>query len=106
MGLAALTVKKTTLELGGKSPTIVFKDAYLDAAVKDDWPPSFSTREQMCVAGSRLLVENCIHDEFLAALVEKTGAIRLGKRLESETNRARLFPLPTVKGCRALLHQA
>jgi aldehyde dehydrogenase (NAD+)/phenylacetaldehyde dehydrogenase len=85
MGLGAATIKKTTLELGGKSPTIVFKDADLETAVRGTMATIFLNQGQMCVAGSRLLVEDDIHDEFLEALVEKTGRIRLGNGLEPET---------------------
>jgi len=86
MGLGAATIKKTTLELGGKSPTIVFKDADLQAAVSGTLATIFLNQGQMCVAGSRLLVEKGIHDEFLAALIEKAGRIKLGNGLDPETN--------------------
>lgn len=85
MGLGAATIKKTTLELGGKSPTIVFKDADLEAAVRGTMATIFLNQGQMCVAGSRLLVQDDIHGAFLEALVEKTGRIRLGNGLEPET---------------------
>ena len=85
MGRGAATIKKTTLELGGKSPTIVFKGADLEAAVRGTLATIFLNQGQMCVAGSRLLVEKGIHDEFLEALVEKAGRIRLGNGLEPET---------------------
>jgi len=85
MGLAAATIKKTTLELGGKSPTVVFKNADLEAAVRGTLATIFLNQGQMCVAGSRLLVEKGIHDAFVEALVEKARRIRLGNGLEPET---------------------
>ena len=86
MGLAAATIKKTTLELGGKSPTIVFKTADLEAAVRGTLATIFLNQGQMCVAGSRLLVEQGIHDAFVEALVEKARRIKLGNGLEPETS--------------------
>jgi betaine-aldehyde dehydrogenase len=85
MGMAAATIKKTTLELGGKSPTIVFKNADLEAAVRGTLATIFLNQGQMCVAGSRLLVEQGIHDAFVEALVEKARKIRLGNGMEPET---------------------
>ena len=85
MGLSAATIKRTTLELGGKSPTVIFKDADLEAALTGTLATIFLNQGQMCVAGSRLLVEDAIHHEFLEGLVEKTRAIRLGNGLEPET---------------------
>jgi acyl-CoA reductase-like NAD-dependent aldehyde dehydrogenase len=70
MRTAADTVKKLTLELGGKSPNIVFADADLDAAVRGAMNGIFYGKGEVCAAGSRLLVESSIHDDFVAKLAE------------------------------------
>ncbi|HEY3215041.1 MAG TPA: aldehyde dehydrogenase family protein [Candidatus Eisenbacteria bacterium] len=67
----AETVKKVTLELGGKSPNIVFADADLEAAVRGAYNGIFYGKGEVCAAGSRLLVEASIHDEFVARLADR-----------------------------------
>lgn len=79
--LAAIAAEKLmpiTLELGGKSPTIVFEDADLDHAVNGVLFGIFSSTGESCIAGSRLFVHESIHDAFVARLVEKAGALRVG----------------------------
>jgi acyl-CoA reductase-like NAD-dependent aldehyde dehydrogenase len=71
MRRAADTVKKLTLELGGKSPNIVFADADLDAAVRGATNGIFYGKGEVCAAGSRLLVEKSVHEAFVAKLVER-----------------------------------
>ena len=71
MKQAADTMKKLTLELGGKSPNIVFADADLEAAVRGAATGIFYGKGEVCAAGSRLLVESSIHDEFVAKLTER-----------------------------------
>src|SRR6185503_4860196 len=68
---AAGTVKKLTLELGGKSPNIVFADADQDAALRGAGTGIFYGKGEVCAAGSRLLVEKSIHAEFVAKLAER-----------------------------------
>jgi len=85
MRQASSTIKKITLELGGKSPTIVLKTADLEAALNGTLATIFLNQGQMCVAGSRLLIQKDIHDEFMERLVEKTRRITLGNGLEPET---------------------
>lgn len=75
---AGARLKPVILELGGKSPNIVFADADRDAALAGALTAIFSSGGQSCIAGSRLLVQRAIHDDFLAALVERTRAIRIG----------------------------
>ena len=82
---SASHIKKITLELGGKSPTIVLKSADLKAALNGVLATIFLNQGQMCVAGSRLLIEEDIHDEFVEGLVEKTRKIKLGDGLDPET---------------------
>jgi acyl-CoA reductase-like NAD-dependent aldehyde dehydrogenase len=71
MRTAAGTLKKVTLELGGKSPNIVFADADLDAALRGATLGIFYGKGEVCAAGSRLLVELPIYDEFVAKLAER-----------------------------------
>jgi len=78
MAKAAATVKKVALELGGKNPNIVFADADLDAALDNALTAVFLHSGQVCSAGARLIVQEQIHDEFVDALVERAGQIRLG----------------------------
>jgi aldehyde dehydrogenase (NAD+) len=76
--LAARDLKTVTLELGGKSPNIVFDDADLDQAVKGVVSGIFAAAGQTCIAGSRLLVQASIHDAFVARLVEFVRGAKLG----------------------------
>ncbi|EPX76643.1 Aldehyde dehydrogenase [Salipiger mucosus DSM 16094] len=83
---AARDFKKVTLELGGKSPNIVFDDADLDAAVPGAVSGIFAASGQTCIAGSRLLLHESLHDEFLDRLVGLAKAARLGDPMDPETN--------------------
>ncbi|MCA9400493.1 MAG: aldehyde dehydrogenase family protein [Candidatus Omnitrophica bacterium] len=71
-------VKKTILELGGKSPNIVFADCDLEAAVGGTLSAIFMNQGAMCTAGSRLFIEESIYDEFLKRLVERTKKLKVG----------------------------
>ncbi len=82
---AAATVKKVTLELGGKSPNIVFADADLEAAVRGAYNGIFYGKGEVCAAGSRLLVEKSIHDELLAKLAERAQRLQPGDPLDPKT---------------------
>jgi aldehyde dehydrogenase (NAD+) len=82
---AAGTVKKLTLELGGKSPNIVFADADLEAAVRGAGTGIFYGKGEVCAAGSRLLVENSIHDEFVAKLAERAKKLSPADPLDPKT---------------------
>ncbi|MBU6534081.1 aldehyde dehydrogenase family protein [Streptomyces sp. NPDC057245] len=75
----------TVLELGGKSANIVFADADLDRAADGAVSAVFSGAGQSCVAGSRLLVERAVHDEFVARVAERAGRLRLGDPLDPAT---------------------
>ena len=82
---AARTIKHVSLELGGKSPNIVFEDADLDMAVKGAVSGIFAATGQTCVAGSRLLVQESIHDEFMERLLE-LGEISENGRPDGRVN--------------------
>ena len=76
--LAAKTFKKVSLELGGKSPNIVFDDCILDDAVSGAISGIFAATGQTCIAGSRLLLQETIHDQFVDKLVAMAKQARLG----------------------------
>ncbi|NEB06223.1 aldehyde dehydrogenase family protein [Streptomyces sp. SID13726] len=78
MATAAATVKKVALELGGKNPNIVFADADFDTAVDMALTAVFLHSGQVCSAGARLLVEDSLHDRFVAEVVRRAEEIRLG----------------------------
>jgi phenylacetaldehyde dehydrogenase len=78
-------LKRVTLELGGKSPNIVFADADLDAAASGAFGGIFFNQGQACVAGSRLFVEAQVAEEIVGRVVEKAGQIRLGSGLDPQT---------------------
>jgi acyl-CoA reductase-like NAD-dependent aldehyde dehydrogenase len=82
---AADTVKRITLELGGKSPNIVFADSDLEAAVRGASTGIFYGKGEVCAAGSRLFVEKKIHDEFMSKLVDRTQKLKPGDPLDPKT---------------------
>src|SRR3954447_24913170 len=75
---AARGMKRVAMELGGKSPNIVFEDADLDAALLDVVSGIFGAAGQMCIAGSRLLMQNSIKERFTERLVALAKDVRLG----------------------------
>jgi betaine-aldehyde dehydrogenase len=83
---AADRLKKVSLELGGKSPNIVFADAPMEKALAGAAAAAFSSTGQICTAGSRLLLERSIADEFLAKLAAKVDALRVGDGLDPSTD--------------------
>ncbi|KSV81885.1 carnitine dehydratase [Sinorhizobium sp. Sb3] len=83
--LAARNFKKVTLELGGKSPHIVFADAEIDNAVNGVISGIFAATGQTCIAGSRLLVERKIHDQFLEKVIALAKTARMGDPLSTAT---------------------
>ena len=85
MRVAADTVKKRTLELGGKSPNIVFADADLDAAVRGAMNGIFYGKGEVCAAGSRLLVEQSIYDDFVGKLAERAKKLVPADPLDPKT---------------------
>lgn len=77
-------LKKVSLELGGKSPNIVFADADFETAVDYALFGIFANQGQVCAAGSRLLLEESIHDKFVARLVERAKKIKVGSGLDAD----------------------
>ncbi|MGO7393616.1 aldehyde dehydrogenase [Rhizobium ruizarguesonis] len=91
---SAENLASTSLELGGKSPFIVFADADLESAANAQVAGIFAATGQSCVAGSRLIVERSVKDRFVALLREKAEAIRIGAPLDMTTE---VGPLATKR---------
>ncbi len=87
---AAESLKKVSLELGGKSPNIVFDDADVDAAVRGSFAAIYYNTGQCCTAGSRLLVHEKVHDQVVDKLAERAKQLTSGNPLDPKT---RLGPL-------------
>jgi aldehyde dehydrogenase (NAD+) len=94
---AAKGLKRVTLELGGKSANIVFDDAKLDDAVKGAISGIFAATGQTCIAGSRLLVQESIHNEFLDKLVAFAKTARMGDPMSSDTQVGPVTTQPQYK---------
>ncbi len=82
---AAGTLKRVSLELGGKSPNIVFADADLEAAARGALTGIFYNKGEVCAAGSRLLVEERVHDELVERVVERARTLKVGDPLDKAT---------------------
>ena len=83
---AAKQIKHVSLELGGKSPNIVFEDADLEAAVMGAISGIFAATGQTCIAGSRLLLQRSIHDRFVERLVEVAREAKIGDPMSMDTH--------------------
>lgn len=97
---------EVSLELGGKSPFIVFEDADLDSAVNAAIAGIFGASGQSCVAGSRLYMQDGIADEFLARLTERARAIRIGDPLAEDTQMGPLCTRGQIKHITEQITQA
>jgi betaine-aldehyde dehydrogenase len=82
---AARGFRRTTLELGGKSPQIVFADADLDAAAQGIAVGIFANQGEVCAAGSRILVAESVHDELVDRLIERASEVRVGDPFDETT---------------------
>jgi acyl-CoA reductase-like NAD-dependent aldehyde dehydrogenase len=83
--LAADTMKRVTMELGGKSPNLVFSDASLDEAYEGSAIGIFYNQGEVCSAGSRVLVERSIYDDALEAMTEYAANLKLGDGMDPDT---------------------
>jgi aldehyde dehydrogenase (NAD+) len=97
---AAKDFKRVTLELGGKSANIVFDDANLDQAVNGAISGIFAASGQTCIAGSRLLLQDSIHDAFLERLVEMAAGAQIGDPMSADTQ---VGPITTEAQYRKIL---
>lgn len=100
LAAAAGTIKKVSLELGGKSPNIVFPDCDLDEAVNGSLFAIFTNAGQRCTARTRLFLHESIHDRFLADFVARAGKIRIGDPLEDDTQ---MGPVISPRQCERVL---
>lgn len=85
MQSAAETMKNVTLELGGKSPNVIFEDADLELAAKVALSGIFLNQGQMCTAGSRILVQDSVHDQFMEILSTRAARMVVGDPLDPKT---------------------
>jgi phenylacetaldehyde dehydrogenase len=85
MEAASGNMKRLSLELGGKSPSLVFADADLDAAVEGTFGAVFFNQGQCCIAGARVYVQDAVYDDFLARLTARVGKVKLGSGLDPDT---------------------
>jgi aminomuconate-semialdehyde/2-hydroxymuconate-6-semialdehyde dehydrogenase len=86
----APSFRKLSLELGGKNPTIVFADCDFERALDGVVRAAFTNQGQVCMCGSRILVERAIYERFRAALVERVRALKVGDPLEPGTDQGAL----------------
>jgi aldehyde dehydrogenase (NAD+) len=82
MRAAAENITKISLELGGKSPSVIFADADLDAAVRQTASGAFFNAGQVCSAATRVIVHDSIHDGFVERLIARAGGLRMGNPLD------------------------
>ena len=105
---AARSFKKVSLEMGGKNPTLIFGDADLGEAIPQTVRAAFSNTGQICLCGSRILVERSIHDQVRDQLVERVRALRVGDPLQADTEQGALVSrqhFDKVMGCLAVARQ-
>jgi acyl-CoA reductase-like NAD-dependent aldehyde dehydrogenase len=82
---AAGSLKRVSLELGGKSPNIVFADADMEAALRGAMTGIFYNKGEVCAAGSRLFIEEKIHDDFMSKLTERAKSLKVGDPMDKAT---------------------
>ena len=94
MAQSAESLKKVTLELGGKSPLIIFDDADFDTAVETAMAANFYTAGEVCSNATRVFVQDSIADDFIAAMVEKTNQITVGDPMADDIGMGALISEP------------
>jgi succinate-semialdehyde dehydrogenase/glutarate-semialdehyde dehydrogenase len=103
---SADTVKKVSMELGGNAPFIVFDDADLDAAAEGAIVSKYRNSGQTCVCANRIYVQKGVHDAFVAKLVERTRALKVGDGREAGVAQGPLIDLAAVAKVEELLDDA
>ena len=93
---ARSNLKKCSLELGGKSPLVIFSDCDMTSAVKNGCGAVFFNKGENCIAAGRLFVERSIHDEFVARVIEETKKMKIGDPAPPHLPPP-LFPAPPKK---------
>jgi betaine-aldehyde dehydrogenase len=104
--LAAQQVKRTTLELGGKAPAVVFADADIPIAAQGIAQAAYTNAGQSCVAATRIYVQQSVFDEFLAAFTEVSRSVRLGTPDDEATEMGPLASQAQLDKVEAYLHWA
>lgn len=103
---SADTVKKVSMELGGNAPFIVFDDADLDRAIDGVMASKFRNSGQTCVCANRIFVQAGVHDEFVAKLVEKTRALKLGNGMDAGVTQGPLINQAALKKVEGFVEDA
>jgi len=104
--LAAKGMKRTTMELGGHAPVVIFDDADLDRALELTVAGKFRNAGQVCVAPTRFVVQNNIHDRFVKGFVERTRAIPVGDGLDERNRMGPLAHARRPEAIARLIHDA
>jgi acyl-CoA reductase-like NAD-dependent aldehyde dehydrogenase len=94
---SGLQFRRNTLELGGKSPTIILEDASIEDAIDGALLSVFSSNGEVCTAGSRILIHDSIYDKFVDIFCKRASAIRIGDPHEPETEIGPLIDAPHLK---------
>ncbi|MEM8985139.1 MAG: NAD-dependent succinate-semialdehyde dehydrogenase [Pseudomonadota bacterium] len=102
----AATMKRTSMELGGNAPFIVFDDADLDAAVDGAMASKFRNAGQTCVCANRMLVQETVYDAFAEKLAVKVRALRVGDGASGEADIGPLIHARAARGVRGLIDDA
>ena len=97
MAACALTVKKTSMELGGNAPFIVFDDADLDAAVVGAMASKYRNTGQTCVCANRFYIQDSIYDDFTSRLSQAVSGLKVGDGLKGETHQGPLIDMKAVE---------
>ncbi len=106
MEQCAATVKKTSMELGGNAPFMVFEDADLDAAIQGALASKYRNSGQTCVCSNRILVQDSVYDEFVAKLKAEVSQFSLGNGAEAGTTHGPMVNAKAVKDVELLVNDA
>ncbi|MBR7889678.1 NAD-dependent succinate-semialdehyde dehydrogenase [Marinomonas sp. A79] len=106
MAQSAQTVKRTSMELGGNAPVLVFSDADIDKAVEGTFAAKFRNAGQTCICANRLLVHASVYDEFVTKLTEKVSHFVLGNGMEASSTMGPLITNDAVENVSDLVADA
>lgn len=106
MEQSAKTVKKTSMELGGNAPVLIFEDADLDKAVEGALIAKFRNAGQTCICANRILVQDSIYEEFISRFTARVSEFVLGDGLSSESTMGPLITKKAVAGVVSLVNDA
>ncbi len=106
MEQCAATVKKTSMELGGNAPFMVFEDADLDAAVQGALASKYRNSGQTCVCSNRILVQDSVYDEFVAKLKAEVSQFKLGNGADAGTTHGPMVNAKAVKDVEQMVNEA